>query len=405
MKIKTLELFGGIGSPRKALENLGLEIKHIDYVEWWKHPVEAYNRIFDNNYKSQDIKEWNLNIDILIHGSPCQDFSVAGKNDLSSGRSILYLRTLEIIEKELNPRPKVVIWENVKGLLSKKNFPHFQHYLNTMEGFGYINHYKILNSKDFGIPQSRNRVFVVSILKEQEKFNNNFNFDNLETKEYKKLKYFLEPHNKIDKSYYITQKSMTSAIKAGKIKIVDGKVETILTKQFRWNNQGVVKVPLHKKEFYSTDFVHNIENSEIHTICSNSANNRIAVPILEMETKDFTNFITIPRSSDGEIINGTHNRIWKNKYVGTIAASTNTKILVNAINPIPGIPIFIIDNKPYHLRVLTQREVWRLMGWDDNSIDKIINMPKTHLYHMAGNAIVIPVLEAIFKELIKEGEN
>lgn len=96
-----------------------------------------------------------------------------------------------------------------------------------------------------------------------------------------------------------------------------------------------------------------------------------------------------------------YNRIWKeNKYVGTIAASTNTKILVDAIDPIPGIPIFIIDNKLYHLRVLTQRETWRLMGWDDISIDKVIDMPKTHMYHMAGNAIVIQVLEAIFKELI-----
>jgi DNA (cytosine-5)-methyltransferase 1 len=364
-RLKVLELFGGIGSPRKAFENLGIDTKIIDYVEWWDWPVKAYNKLFKHLYKPQNILDWNMDIDILFHGSPCQDFSVAGKNDLSSGRSILYLRTLEIIGKELKNRPKVVVWENVKGLLSKKNFPHFKHYLDTMESFGYENHYKVLNSKEFGIPQSRNRVFVVSILKGQTLFNNDFNFDNLEKTEMKPLKSFLE--KEVDKSYYITQNSMKKAIETGKIKIIDNVCETITTKQFRWNNAGVVKVP-----------------------------------ILEMETKDFTNFITIPRQSDGEVINGSHNRVWKSdKYVGTIAASANTKIAIDAIEPIEGVPIFIIDNKPYHLRVLTQRETWRLMGWDDNSIDQVIDMPKTHMYHMAGNAIVIPVIEAIYKELFR----
>ncbi|WP_339021257.1 DNA (cytosine-5-)-methyltransferase [Spiroplasma endosymbiont of Atherix ibis] len=401
MKIKTLELFGGIGSPRKELENLGLDIKHIDYVEWWKHPVEAYNRIFDNNYKAQDIKEWNLNVDMLIHGSPCQDFSVAGKNDLSSGRSILYRRTLEIIKKELNPRPKVVIWENVKGLISKKNFPHFQHYLDTMKSYGYKNHYKILNSKDFGISQSRNRVFVISILKGQDKFNNNFSFENLEITEYKPLKEFLEPTKEIGKEYYITQKSMSKAIEEGKVKIIDNVVDTILTKQVRWNNQGVLKIPL--TTFNQENYVHNLDKAIAPTLTAGRANSRIkiAIPLLEIETKDFINFKTISRTIDGELVKRSHNRIWKeDKYVGTIAALSNTKIKVEAIEPIPNVPIFIIEGKPYHLRILTQREAWRLMGWDDKSIDKVIDMPKTHMYHMAGNAIVIQVLEAIFKELI-----
>lgn len=172
-KIKLLELFGGIGAPRKALENIGYDIKSIDYVEIIPYAVQAYNQIFDNNYKPQNVLDWNLNVDVLVHGSPCQDFSKAGKNDISTGRSILYERTLEIIEKQLSPKPKVVIWENVPGLLSKKHFQHFQHYLDEMEKIGYNTFYEIINALDFGLPQNRKRVYVISIRKD---FDVYFNF-------------------------------------------------------------------------------------------------------------------------------------------------------------------------------------------------------------------------------------
>lgn len=166
--IKILELFGGIGSPRKALENIGVDIKSIDYVEIIPHAVVAYNSIFNNDYQPQDVRTWNRNADVLIHGSPCQDFSKNGRNDVSTGRSILYERTLEIIEYELTPRPPIVIWENVANLLSKRHRHHFDHYLATMERLGYRNHYEVLRATDYGMPQARERVFVVSTLKDVE---------------------------------------------------------------------------------------------------------------------------------------------------------------------------------------------------------------------------------------------
>lgn len=366
-QIKVLELFGGIGAPRKALENLfGAErIKHIDYVEIKDFAILAYNNLFNNNYQAQSIINWDLNVDILIHGSPCQDFSIAGKNDISTGRSILYNETLDIIGNRLNVRPKAVIWENVKGLLNKNNIQHFNHYLETMKSFGYKNHYKVLNSKDFGIPQSRNRVFVISILKGQELFNNDFNFDNLEKIEMKQLKEFLDDN--VDTKYYLTQTSMAKAIQNNKCKILtqNDLTETITTKQLRWNNAGV----------------------------------------LAIEIKDFNNFITIPRQSDGKLINGSYNRIWKlDKYVGTISASKQEKIAVPIIDkPIAGVDIFIINDKPYHLRILTEKECWKLMGFKDKDFNKIKNlMSSSKLYDLAGNSIVVNVLEAIFKELIKE---
>lgn len=162
--IKILELFGGVGAPRKALENIGIDVKSIDYVEILPYAVAAYNEIFDNGYKAQDVTKWNRNVDVLVHGSPCQDWSKNGLNDVSTGRSILYERTLEIIEHELTPRPRVVIWENVTGLISKRHVDHFNHYLSTMERLGYTNAFKVLNAKDYGMPQSRERIFTVSVL-------------------------------------------------------------------------------------------------------------------------------------------------------------------------------------------------------------------------------------------------
>ena len=166
--LKILELFGGIGAPRKALENLNIKIKSIDYVEILPYAVKAYNRIFNNDYDTQDITKWNMNVDLLIHGSPCQDWSKNGLNNINTGRSILYERTLEIIEKELHPRPKFVLWENVPNLLSDRHVQHFNHYLEKMESLGYTNSFEILNAKHYGMAQNRERVYVVSILDGEE---------------------------------------------------------------------------------------------------------------------------------------------------------------------------------------------------------------------------------------------
>ena len=168
--LKILELFGGIGAPRKALENLGFDIKSIDYVEILPYAVMAYNSIFDIRFKPQDVRLWNLDCDILIHGSPCQDFSKNGRNNVNTGRSILYEKTLSIIGEELLRRPRVVIWENVPNLISNgkkvRHVVHHQHYLETMERYGYRNYYKVLSASDYGIPQARARLYTVSILED-----------------------------------------------------------------------------------------------------------------------------------------------------------------------------------------------------------------------------------------------
>ena len=123
-KIQILELFGGIGSPRCALRNLGIPVKSIDYVEIDEKAVRSYNAMFESDMKQspQTVVGWNLQPDILIHGSPCQDFSIAGHqkgaDEGSETRSSLMWETVHIIEQMGRWKPKVVIWENVKNVLS-----------------------------------------------------------------------------------------------------------------------------------------------------------------------------------------------------------------------------------------------------------------------------------------------
>ncbi len=158
--IQILELFGGIGSPRIALRNLGIPVKAIDYVEIDEKAVRSYNAMFKNElaYKTQSVVGYNLKPDILIHGSPCQDFSIAGKqkgaDEGSETRSSLMWETINIIKQMGEWKPRVVIWENVKNVLSKHMIANFTRYLNEMEKMGYTNNFEVLNAMDFGLPQS-----------------------------------------------------------------------------------------------------------------------------------------------------------------------------------------------------------------------------------------------------------
>lgn len=201
--IRILELFGGIGACSKALERLGIEYKIVDYVEIDKYAVKSFNAIHNTNFEPQDIREWDkdIEVDLIMHGSPCQDFSLAGKQaggDEGSGtRSSLMYETIRIVEKL---KPKYVIWENVKNLLSKKHRHNFDAYLETMEQLGYTNYYQVLNAKDYGIPQNRERVFTISIRKDVD---SGYTFP--EPQELKlRLKDMLE--DEVDKKYYLSEK-------------------------------------------------------------------------------------------------------------------------------------------------------------------------------------------------------
>ena len=203
--IRVLELFAGIGACSKALTNLGIEHEIVDAVEIDKYAIKSFNAIHGTNFEPQDIKTWDKDIecDLIMHGSPCQDFSIAGKGaggDKDSGtRSSLMYETLRIVEKLM---PKYVIWENVKNLLSKKHRHNFDAYLEYMAELGYTNYYQVLNAKNYGVPQNRERVFTISIL-------GGGDFKWPEPIELtKKLKDVLE--DSVDEKYYLSEEQVAS---------------------------------------------------------------------------------------------------------------------------------------------------------------------------------------------------
>lgn len=158
-----LELFGGVGAPRCALRNIGVPTKAIDYVEIDQKAVDTYNSMFRDElpYKTQSVVSWNMRPDILIHGSPCQDMSISGHQgrataemgrinrgrgaDEGSGtRSSLMWETIRIIRQMGEWKPRFVIWENVKNVLTRYNRTNFDKYINELSELGYISNYSIL---------------------------------------------------------------------------------------------------------------------------------------------------------------------------------------------------------------------------------------------------------------------
>lgn len=246
-KLQILELFGGIGSPRIALKNLNVPVKSIDYVEIDEKAVKSYNAMFTNDlaYDTQNVVGWNLKPDILIHGSPCQDFSIAGHqkgaDEGSETRSSLMWETIHIIEQMGEWKPKIVIWENVKNVLSKHMKHNFNKYLDYMNKLGYTNNFETLDARNFGLPQARQRVFTVSIFG-----NEKFDFNLMEKRPMKNIKNYLE--DKTPDYYKVTQPSMLNRIHEGD-SVFNGRVEvikdyamTITCKQMRCPNSGVIKL-------------------------------------------------------------------------------------------------------------------------------------------------------------------
>lgn len=249
MAVQILELFGGIGSPRCALRNLGLETKAIDYVEIDEAAVRTYNALFADElpYRVQTVVGWNLRPDILIHGSPCQDMSVAGHQGPAAGterinhgrgadegsgtRSSLMWETIRIIQNMGAWKPRWVIWENVPNVLNAYNRHNFDRYLLEMEKLGYASSYATLDLRDFGIPQARKRVFTVSSLDTEP-----FSFEDLIRTPMRSIRDFLLDNEAVPDCYTVTQPCILSCIGATGVRratVIRDYAYTITTRQDR----------------------------------------------------------------------------------------------------------------------------------------------------------------------------
>lgn len=298
--VQILELFGGIGSPRCALRNLGIPTKAIDYVEIDEKAVRSYNNMFSEElpYKTQSVVGWNLKPDILIHGSPCQDFSIAGHqrgaDEGSETRSSLMWETIHIIEQMGRWKPQYIIWENVKNVKSKHMIANFVRYQKELEQMGYTNNYEVLDAREFGLPQARERVFTISCLKGEK-----FNFDDLIRTPMQDIRDFIEDNDSVPEVYDVTQPSVRNVIGQTGIKratVIKDYAFTITTRQDRtpaqvidcgggrfryltelecWRLQGYTD-----EDFERAKAVHK-RAGRYYTALYKQAGNSITVPIFE----------------------------------------------------------------------------------------------------------------------------
>ena len=212
--IKLFELFAGYGSQSLALKRLGVEFKNVGYCEIDKYAIQAHKALHGEDIPNfGDITKVDAqslpDMDFLTYSFPCQDISVAGKgmglSKDSGTRSSLLWECHKIIAAK---RPKYLMMENVKNLVGKKNLPDFQSWINELRELGYNNYYKVINAKDCGVPQNRERVFCISIRRDADEGTFRFNepFDSGI-----RLKDLLE--DEVDEKYYIGSEKVDKLLK------------------------------------------------------------------------------------------------------------------------------------------------------------------------------------------------
>lgn len=214
--MKVLSLFSGIGAFEKALDRLNIDYELVAFSEIDKYATKSYCAIHgvDESMNLGDITKVDENslpkdIDLITYGFPCQDISLAGKqkgmfnDDGTQTRSGLFFEALRIIEAT---KPKIAIAENVKNLTGKKFKEQFELVLKSLEEAGYSNYWKVLNAKDYGIPQNRERVFIISIRKDIDK-----GFEFPEPFPLKlRLKDMLD--DEVDEKFYLSDVQMTNIV-------------------------------------------------------------------------------------------------------------------------------------------------------------------------------------------------
>ena len=365
--IKLLSLFSGIGAFEKALTNLGIQYEVVNYCEIDKYASKSYSAIHGipeskNLWDITKVDAFNLpkDIDLLTYGFPCQDISLAGKQkgmfneDGTLTRSGLFFKALDIIECV---KPKIAIAENVKALTSKKFTEEFKIVLDSLEKAGYHNYWQVLNAKDYGIPQNRERVFIVSIRKDID--HNMFEFPKPYILE-KRLKDFLEPY--VDEKYYLSDDLISKIVcweahqKPFEKVLGDNSISPTLTARGAGENHGQVTA----------------------TIVNGDIKPKLVGGIGDKKSNGGTQYYQQDRIYDSESIAMAH-----------------------PANLTSGSYYYQVNTQPLRIRKLTPKECFRLMGFSDEDFSKAEQVPtsNTQLYKQAGNSIVVNVLEEILKEL------
>lgn len=467
--LKVIELFSGIGAQVAALKRLGIDYEVVGISEIDKYAIKSYEAINGATYNYGDIT--NIKsldyADLWTYSFPCQDLSVAGKQaGIKEGtRSGLLLHVERLLTESVlsGEQPKYLLLENVKALVGKKFKPDFDRWLDKLEQLGYNNYWQVLNAKDYGIPQNRERVFVVSIRKDVD--TEGYVFPS-PIKLEKRLKDILEPY--VAEKYYLSDEKVGKFAENLKDKEISNTIRCgggSLDGKHTWDIVAEPQVLTPKRELkfkikpngdirgYQNDSK-NSSASEWQIYNENNISGALTtthVPKVINPLKGKTNYgwhfeqavydengiARAVKAGEGsgnipKIIQKPHGfnkggfhenaptitsngSYQENNFVVEQIASLTDKNhqqdrIYSSDGLCPTLPTMttegnlqpkVIENG-YRIRKLTPKECWRLMGFTDVEFECAMfsGVSNSQLYKQAGNSIVVNVLEAIFKELL-----
>ena len=432
-KIKIFTAFSGYDSQCMALDKLGIDYELVGWSEIDKYAIQAHNAVYpqwtERNYGDITQIDWENvpDFDLFTYSFPCQDISIAGKQrGLQKGsetRSSLLWECQRAIEIK---RPKYCLMENVAALVSEKFRPFFLKWERLMCRYGYTNYNKVLNAKDYGVPQNRERIFMVSIHNAEQSYYWPEPF-----KLEKRLKDVLEQN--VDEKYYLSDRlgrdfvCSTNGHKDGEPKIIEpigcvmrGRNPENPSERGRSNGKYKQRIEMgsnisntitsvqkdslvaEPQPIIIDDYNQRIlqDQDVIGTITTNIGNSaprngyKIAEP-LRIPQATAQGYVEVEPGSlfDGSYPNSKTRR-------GRVQDNGQSRTTLTANGEPPSFYEGVKDMN-YRIRKLTPRECFRLMGVSETDIDKIqaAGISNSQQYKMAGNSIVVDVLEHIFRKM------
>ena len=444
-KIRLIELFAGYGSQALALKYLGVDFEHYQVVEFDKKVVKAYNEMHDSDFPAidiRDVKELECDhhyLNICTYSFPCQDLSKAGKGKgMTKGentRSGLLWEVERILLNTQN-KPQVLLMENVPDVIGTNNIEDFKEWLHELEQMGYSNYVECLNAKNYGIPQNRNRAFMVSIMGEY-----SYTFPS-KIKLKHRLKDMLE--DEVDEKYYLSERAikgmMNTTLQQSTLESRVGRngvIPTLSAREYKDPKLVIEPICLNSKVNGKQPSLQNriYDTNAISTVVTTSYQTNVIIP--EATKQGYA----IANDGDGVYLNRPHQKrgVVQKGMIQTIKANGNDVGVcveerrfykqametfsdndcsngdtINAYNKVvdksgiiptittrpEGFKTAILPIQNMRIRKLTPKECFRLMGVKDSDSNRL-TCSKSQKYALAGNSIVTSVLMAIFGELLR----
>ena len=377
--MKFLDLFAGIGGFRLGMESAGHEC--IGFCEIDKFARASYKAIHDTEGEielhdittvSDDTIRGIGNIDIICGGFPCQSFSIAGsRRGFEDTRGTLFF---EIARFADILKPKYLFLENVKGLLNHDRGNTFKTILGALDGLGYDVEWQVLNSKNFSVPQNRERVFIIGHLRGQ-RTRNVFPIIREDAKSDNQ-------HSKIEIVGNTKNPNGTSQGTGSVVYDSNGLIGTLCARDYKEPKQVAIPV-------LTPDRVNKRQNgrrfkTDGEPMFTLTAQDRHGILIKEATKQGFA------KAEIGDSVNLSHpNSKTRRGRVGKQIANTLlTGESQGVVEP------------DFRIRKLTPRECWRLQGFPDWAFDKAQEVnSNSQLYKQAGNSVTVNVIEVIAREL------